>query len=80
MDKIDKALNKLEEKEKKKLKNLLLKINNGKLKELDIKKLKGKKNIFRVRQGNIRIIIYKVDNSIKVLALELRTSKTYKKN
>lgn len=80
MDKIDKVLNKLEEKEKVKLKNLLLKINNGKLKGLDIKKLKGKKNIFRIRSGNMRIIIYKIDSSIKVLALERRMSKTYKKS
>ncbi|MFH1643253.1 MAG: hypothetical protein ABH967_01290 [Patescibacteria group bacterium] len=80
MDKIDKALNKLKQKEKAKLKNLLLKIDRGELEGLDIKKLRDKKDIFRVRQGDMRIIIHKVDNSTKILSLERRTSKTYKKN
>lgn len=80
MDKIDKALNKLKEKEKTKLKNLLLRIDRGELKGLDIKKLKGKKDIFRVRHGDMRIIIHKIDNSIKILSLERRTNKTYKKS
>ena len=79
MDKIDKALNKLKPKEKRTLKGVLLKISNGNFQDLDLKKLKGRNDVFRVRKGSIRIIFYKIDNSVKVLSIERRTSKTYKK-
>lgn len=79
MDKIRKVLNKLNFREKQKLKKILLQIERECWEDLDLKKLKGKKNIFRVRKGDMRIIFYKVDNSIKILSLEHRNSKTYKK-
>jgi len=79
MDKIKKALNKLSSEEKQKIKEILLQLDKGSFQNLDTKKLKGKNNIFRVRQGNIRIIFYKTNNSIKVLTIERRGSKTYKK-
>ena len=79
MDKIDKALNKLKPKEKRTLKGVLLKISNGNFQDLDLKKLKGRNDVFRVRKGGMRIIFHKIDNSIKILSVERRTSKTYKK-
>ena len=79
MDKIDKALNRLNVKEKQKLKNILFQIETGDFRNLDFKKLKGEKGIFRVRKGDMRVIIHKIDNSIKVLSIERRSSKTYKK-
>jgi len=79
MDNIVKALNKLSNKEKETLKEVLFCINSGSISNLDIKKLKGQKDIFRIRKGKIRIIIKKTNNSIKVLTLERRVSKTYKK-
>lgn len=79
MDKIKKALKKLSAKEKKKLKNILLKINSGKFQSLDLKKLKGRKDIFRVRQGDLRIIFQKTKDSVRILTLEKRGSKTYSK-
>lgn len=78
MDKIEKALDKLSSKEKQKIKEILLQIDKGNFKNLDTKKLKGKNNIFRVRRGNIRIIFCKINNSIKVLTIERRGSKTYR--
>jgi mRNA-degrading endonuclease RelE of RelBE toxin-antitoxin system len=80
MDKIEKVLNKLGIKGKQKLKNILLQIERGNFQNLDLKKLKGRKNIFRVRKGNMRIIIYKTDSFTKILSLEHRSSKTYKKS
>jgi len=80
MDKIDKILSKLGEREKEKLKNILLKINNSEFRGLDLKKLKGRNDVFRVRQGNMRIIFRKTDHVIKILALERRTSKTYRRS
>lgn len=59
MDKIAKALGKLSEEERKQLKGLLLAIKVGNLKKLDLKKLKGRDNIFRVRKGKLRIIFLK---------------------
>lgn len=79
MDKIKKALNRLSLEEKQKIKEILLQIDKGSFQNLDTKKLKGKDNIFRVRQGNIRIIFCKRNNSIKILTIERRGSKTYKK-
>ena len=77
-DKIDKALEKLSKKEKAKLKELLFNLEKGALSNIDIKKLKGRDDIFRVRKGGIRIIFRKIDDKIKILSLECRSDKTYK--
>ena len=79
MDKIKKALNILGIKERERIKEILIKITNNDLKDLDLKRLKKRKDIFRVRKGRFRIIFRKTKNSIKVLAIERRDSKTYKK-
>ena len=78
VDKIQKALDKFSEKEKKIIKNLLQKIKIGKVIGLDIKKLKGYGNIFRIRKGKIRIIYRIEDGQIFVLAVERRNEGTYK--
>lgn len=79
MDKIKKALNRLSPREKQKLKGILLQIDAGDFKNLDLKKLKGRNDIFRVRKGSIRIIFRKKDDSIMILGVERRSSKTYKR-
>ena len=56
MDKIQKLLNSLSNKEKLKIKEILLKIKSKNLESLDIKKLKGREDIFRIRKGKLRII------------------------
>ena len=80
MDKIQKALEKLTLKEKKKVKEILIKLKNQQLKSLDIKKLKGREDIFRVRKGRIRIV-YKTDpkGSIFILIIERRNDTIYDK-
>lgn len=55
-DKIAKLLAKLPKKQLQLLLNALAKINQGNLYGLDIKSLKGRKNRYRVRVGNHRII------------------------
>jgi len=77
-EKIEKALKKLTGKEKKAVKNILIKIEKGDIKSLDIKKLKGRNDIFRARKGSLRIIFRKTRESILVLSIERRTDKTYK--
>ncbi|OGY64102.1 MAG: hypothetical protein A3I89_03920 [Candidatus Harrisonbacteria bacterium RIFCSPLOWO2_02_FULL_41_11] len=79
MDKIEKALNKLSEKEKEAIKEILTQLQTGSFKNLDIKKLKGRNDIFRARKGKIRII-YAIDKNkeTRILAIERCSEKTYK--
>lgn len=78
MDRITKALQKLTPKEKKLFKEILIQIKAGNIFLFDIKKLKGRDDIYRVRKGDMRIIFRKIKGSIKILALERRSSKTYR--
>jgi mRNA-degrading endonuclease RelE of RelBE toxin-antitoxin system len=78
MDKITKALKKLTAKERKIIKEILVKIKNQQFGNLDVKKLKGREDIFRVRKGEIRII-YRIDKTgnIFILSIEKRNDNTY---
>jgi mRNA-degrading endonuclease RelE of RelBE toxin-antitoxin system len=78
VDKIEKALKKLTEKERREVKSILIKIQKGKTEDLDIKKLKGRNDIFRVRKGRIRIIFQKNNENISILFIERRSDKTYR--
>ncbi len=78
MDAIEKELRKLTNKERKRVKFILQKLSRGELNGLDIKKLKGRDDIFRIRKGDIRIM-YRIHNEeIFILAIERRNEKTYK--
>lgn len=77
MDKITKALKKLLPGEKAKVRKILQQIEQAKFSNLDLKKLKGRKDVFRVRQGRLRIIFYKKDGMIKLLTIERRAETTY---
>lgn len=77
MDKIAKALKKLTNEEKEAVKIILTKINLFNFSGLDIKKLRGHKDIFRVRKGKIRII-YRLNNKkIFILTIERKNDNTY---
>lgn len=78
MDKIAKALKKLAAGEKKIVKAILIKINCHDFDGLDIKKLKGRQDIYRIRKGKIRII-YLIDENKKIfiLTIERRSDNTY---
>ena len=45
---------------------------------LDIKKLKGYQNIFRLRKGKLRIIFIKNNKYIRIINIEHRKETTYK--
>lgn len=77
-DKIKKALDRLSGKEKEQVQEILLRLINGDTKGLMLLKLKGSKDVYRVRKGKIRIIFRKQANSIKVLLIERRSEDTYK--
>ena len=78
MDKIQKALNKLTSREKNTAKLILEKIQNLDFSGLNVKKLRGRDDIFRVRKRSLRII-YRLDKKdIFVLTIERRSENTYK--
>ncbi len=78
-DRIEKALGKLSAKERKKIAEILGLIRTGRLDGLDIKKLKGRDDIFRARKGDVRVIFRRTtDGTLFVLAVERRTSTTYR--
>ncbi len=52
-------------------------IKADKLQGLDLKKLKGHDDVFRVRKGGMRVIFRKQDADIHILTIERRNENTY---
>jgi mRNA-degrading endonuclease RelE of RelBE toxin-antitoxin system len=77
MDAIQKALRKLSAKERAYVKEILAKLSADHTQGLDIKKLQGRDDIFRVRKGDIRIVYRKTGKNISILLIERRNEKTY---
>lgn len=79
MDKIEKAIAKLSEKERQWVRRILQSLADGSTAGLNIKKLKGRDDIFRVRKGDIRII-YRTDvtGAFFVLTVQRRKEGTYR--
>jgi len=78
MDKIEKALASLTKKERESIQLILQGFSRGETAGLDIKKLKGRDDIFRIRKGDIRIIYRMQKKKIFILAIERRSEGTYK--
>jgi len=78
MDKNQKFLKRLSSKELTALQKVLLQIQERKTTGLDIKKLSGHHDIFRVRAGDIRIIFLANRTTIEVLEISRRNEKTYR--
>lgn len=76
-DKISKELAKLTAKERQLIREILLQLKTNNLLGLQISKLKGHNDIFRVRKGRLRIIYKQSDDTISILAIERRSEKTY---
>ncbi len=76
--KIVKFLKKLSHKERDLVEELLTQIQSKDWKGLDIKKLQGQSNIFRVRKGCLRIIFTMEDGTFTIIDIERRSEKTYK--
>jgi mRNA-degrading endonuclease RelE of RelBE toxin-antitoxin system len=77
MDAIEKALKKLNAKECSWVREILEKLASNKTWGLDIKKLQGRDDIFRVRKGDIRIVFRKNEGAVSILLIERRSEKTY---
>ena len=81
MDKIQKALCKLSEKELRTVQSILTKLRSENFVGLDIKKLQGVADVYRVRSGIIRILytVSPTSRAIILLSVARRSEKTYKK-
>lgn len=78
MNKCDKYLKKLLPKERDVIITILEQIQKRNMKGLDIKKLKGYDNYFRVRKGNTRIIFHLDINGVPIIeGIERRRDTTY---
>lgn len=79
MDKINKALLKIPDKQRKAILAAAKQVQAGKLDNLDIKKLKGSSDLFRVRVGNYRLIILiQADRKSVVVDIAKRDDRTYR--
>lgn len=79
MDKISKALEKLTDKEREMVKVVLARLSKNNINGFDVKKLKGREDIFRIRKGKLRIIYRATeDKKIFILAIDRRSEDTYK--
>lgn len=78
MDKVGKLLKKISKKDANKIADIFEKIQSGNNKNLDIKKLKGYPNVFRVRIGIYRVIYKIIDGHIWIIDLSKRDDNTYR--
>jgi len=80
VDKIDKTLNRLSTKDKKKYKLILQRVKNRDLNGMNVKKMRDRQDIYRVRARHMRVLFRILpDRSIKILCFERRSDTTYKK-
>ncbi len=77
MDKNQKLLKRLTPKELGALQNVLQLIQERKTAGLDIKKLSGHQDLFRVRIGDIRVIFLANRTTIEIFEISRRSEKTY---
>ena len=78
MPSLKKLLSRFSKEEKEIIEILIKKVISLNWRGLDIKRLKGHQNIFRVRKGKIRIIFSKDKKEIFIIAIERRREDTYK--
>ncbi|OGI69701.1 hypothetical protein A3A09_03130 [Candidatus Nomurabacteria bacterium RIFCSPLOWO2_01_FULL_42_20] len=77
MPSLKKLLSKFDNEEREVIEFLLVKIAALDWRGLDVKKLKGRQDTFRIRKGKIRIIFSKIAKDINIMAIERRSDTTY---
>lgn len=78
MPNLKRLLSKFNKEERRVLEFLIKKVTSFNWQNLDVKKLRGYKDIFRVRKGKMRIIFAKNEKNISILSIERRREDTYK--
>ncbi len=78
MPNLKKLLSEFNEQERKLIEGLIEAIILFKWDALDVKKLRGYQNVFRVRKGKIRIIFIRDKKDIFILSIDRRNEGAYK--
>lgn len=78
MDKIEKFLLRLPDKERTIIIQILTDVKDGNVGKYDIKKLRGHNHIYRIRNKDFRIIFTKNNGTIEIVGLARRNEKTYR--
>ena len=77
MHKLDKSLAKLPKPLREKVLIALMAVYSREFDDLDLKKLKGLSDRYRVRVGPVRVIFEMTDRDIRVLEISKRSDNTY---
>lgn len=78
-DRISKVLDRLTDKEREAIQEILQKIARGDFEGCDVKKLQGLPDVYRVRKGTWRIIFrMSHPDDVRILAVERRSDTTYR--
>jgi len=77
MLKVDRFLAKISKKDREKLLHVLIFIQKGRLSGLDLKKLKGQEQTYRVRVGSYRITFEITESTTTILEIQRRGDHTY---
>lgn len=79
VDRIRKALLKMSAGDRDQILEILSQVEKGSFEGLDIKRLKGFGEAFRIRKGSWRVIIGRsLDGTTRVLSIERRSESTYR--
>jgi mRNA-degrading endonuclease RelE of RelBE toxin-antitoxin system len=78
MDKLEKAIAKLPKEHRKVFDDLSRKLLHRDLTGLNIARLKGYKDVFRLKRGRLRIIFRTSSNNLEIIDIGLRSEKTYR--
>lgn len=79
VDRINKVLRKLSAKDYAIVIEILEQIRSGSIAMLDLKKMQGVADTYRVRKGNFRIIFFMPNReTIRIISVERRTDSTYR--
>ncbi|MDO8522637.1 MAG: hypothetical protein Q7S08_05160 [bacterium] len=78
MHRIDKFLARLDVKLRQKVLDIAERIKNGDFSGLDMRKLKGSQDVYRVRVGRVRIKFIMDASGIRVLNIDNRNENTYR--
>lgn len=77
-DKLQKFVNKLSPKDRELLKLLVLRIKLDDTSGLDIKRLQGHADLFRLRKGRLRVVYRKSIDEFRVVHMAMRDDQTYR--
>jgi mRNA-degrading endonuclease RelE of RelBE toxin-antitoxin system len=78
MNRTEKLLQKLSASARYQIEDVLIKLYANKLEGLNVKKIEGSKDIYRLRVGRYRIIYRQSAGSNELISVTLRNEKTYK--